>query len=123
MSFPPKGGKRGRPEWTDPALRFKMQVLGAVHSAAWVFAGGETRRAGKPPPVGETTPLVGAYSIVRGGLRCRPGLPSVRRLLQPAGYDRESRMFVVVDHLLDVVVVALVVADTLLVANGGQLRW
>ena len=35
--------------------------------------GGETRRAGlPPPPLGETTPLVDAYSIVSGGPPCRP---------------------------------------------------
>ena len=43
-------------------------ILNAVHSAAVVSAGGETRRAGPPPPqLGETTPLVDAYSIVRSG--------------------------------------------------------
>ena len=79
-----------------------------------------TKSGAASPPLGETTPLVGAYSIVRSGPWSRPGLPPVQRLLQPAGYDRESRMFVVVDHLLDVVVVAEVVTDALLVANGGN---
>ena len=81
--------------------------------------------------MGETTPLVGAYSIVRGGPRSRPGCRLAAnwaadfgllllglRLLQPARDYREPGMFVVVvDHLLDVVVdvivVLLVVADAL----------
>ena len=92
-----------------------------------------TKSGAASPQMGETAPLVGAYSIVRGGPRSRPvaatprlgaagfvlSLP-VQRLLQPARYGRELTMVVVaVDHLLDVLVLVVVaaVADVLLVAG------
>ena len=57
-----------------------------------------------------------------------PGLSPVHRLVQPARDDREPTMFVVaVNHLLDVVVVAAVVADVVPVADsnagGGDGDW
>ena len=102
----------------------------------WCSPGGETRKAGPLSGLGETTPLLGTYSVVRGGPRSRPGcsraalwatglelLPPVHRLRQPFRGGRELRMFVVVvDHLLEVVVVVildeLTVADV--VADGGD---
>ena len=56
MSLPPKGRKRGGPNGPTPLSGSRCRSLGAVHSAAVVFAGGETRRAGPPPPVGRDDP-------------------------------------------------------------------
>jgi len=105
-----------------------MRVSGAVHSAAWVvFAQlGNTKSGTASPQMGETAPLIGAYSIVSGGLRSRPGffraarvgdghgvLPPVHRLLKAVSDYRDHKMFVVVvNHLLGVDMV-VVVADNL----------
>ena len=112
-----------------------MQVVGCgPFAAVVVFAGRRNTKSGAASPqMGETTPLVGIYSVVRGDPGSHPGcrhaalgaagfgwLPPVQRLLQAALDGRELTMVVVaVDHLLDVLVLAVVaaVADVLLVAG------
>ncbi len=110
-----------------------MQVVGCgPFAAVVVFAGRRNTKSGAASPqLGETTPLVGIYSVVSGGPRSclgsRPaalgaaglGLsPPVHWSLQAARGDRKLRMFVVSgDHLLDVVVVVAAVTDLLSAAD------
>ncbi len=110
-----------------------MRVVGCgPFAAVVVFAGRRNTKSGAASPqLGETTPLVGIYSVVSGGPRSclgsRPaalgaaglGLsPPVHWSLQAARGDRKLRMFVVSgDHLLDVVVVVAAVTDLLSAAD------
>ena len=131
MSLPPKGGKRGRPEWTDPALSFKMQVSGCGPFVRW---GVRRRRNTKS---GAVSPNFGGGGPARWRLfDCQvssgqetaapPGRAASFGLLAPSRDYRELvMMLVLVDHLLDVVVVVAVVAEVLMIAavSGDAGNW
>ena len=133
MSLPPKSRKRGRPEWTDPALWFKMQVSGCgPFSRLGVRRWRNTKSGAASPQLGETTPLVGAYSIVRsvaaqGAAQCATAPRFGQRALgyrrftgcsnRPEDAGEPTMIVVAVNHLLNVIVAFAVVADVVPVVN------
>ena len=129
--FLQKAESEAGPNGPTPLSRSRCRSVGAVHSAAGVFAGGETRRAEPPLRFWERRPRsLEPIRLSGAARRAAPvaAAPTVKaagfgfslpvgRFGQPARYSREVKMIVVVvDHLLDDVVALGVVALGVVVA-------